>query len=190
LSKEEKKAMQKVPSTVGRVPVKAGTAISPVKNVPVNHVLATFDDVLEDFRRRFQDSVWTPWEWAREWAIEPYVMELPMRAAYSDLIDEGSKFLVRAEVPGIPRDKIDVTLTKDGIEISGETGAEKEEKEKNFLVRERSYSRVYKNLVFPEEVIPEKAECLVKDGVLEVSIPKKAPTPPAKKHKLEVKEAK
>jgi HSP20 family protein len=186
MSKEEKKALEKVPAKVGKVPVKTGKAISPAVHVPANQVLATFEDSLEDFRRRFQESIWTPWEWA----IEPYSVELPMRAAYSDLIDEGNSFLVRAEVPGIPRDKIDVTVTKDGIEISGETGAEKEEKEKNFVVRERSYSSIYKNLAFPEEVIPEKAECKIKDGILEVSIPKKTPTPEVKKHKVEVKEAK
>ena len=142
--------------------------------------------MLEDFRDRFRESILAP----QQWAIEPYTVEFPIRETCSDLIDEGNKFLVRAEVPGIPRDKIDVTVTKDGIEISGETGAEKEEKEKNFVVRERSYSSIYKNLAFPEEVIPDKAECKVKDGVLEVSIPKKTPTTEAKKHKIEVKEAK
>jgi HSP20 family molecular chaperone IbpA len=186
MSKEEKKAIEKVPAKVGKVPIKAGKAISPMKNVPANHVLATFEDTLEDFRRRFQENIWTPWEWA----IEPYTaVELPVRMAYSDLSDEGNRFLVRAEVPGIPRDKIDVTVTKDGIEISGETDAEREENEKNFVVRERSYSSIYKNLAFPEEVIPDKAECKVKDGVLEVIIPKKTPTPEVKKHKVEVKEA-
>jgi len=186
VSKEEKKAIEKVPTRVGKVSVKSGKAVSPTKIVPATQVLATFEDTLEDFRRRFQESIWTPWELA----IEPYIVELPVRAAYSDLIDEGKNFLVHVEVPGIPRDKIDVTVTKDNIVISGETGAEKEEKEKNFIVRERSYSSIYKNIAFPEEVIPNKAECKLKDGVLEVIIPKKAPTSEVKKHKIEVKETK
>jgi HSP20 family protein len=184
MSNEEKKAIKNVPAKVGKVAVRAGKA-NPIKHVPVNHILATFDDMLEDFRSRFQEGIWTPWEWA----IKPYT-ELPIRAAYSDLIDEGNRFLVRAEVPGIPRDKIDVTVTKDGIEISGETGTENEEKDRNYVVRERSYSSIYKILDFPEEVIPEKAECTLRNGILEVSVQKKAPVPPAKKHKLEVKEAK
>jgi HSP20 family protein len=186
MSKEEKKAAEKVPGKVRRVQVKRERAIVPRRHVPTNHVLATFDDMLDDFSRRFRESMWTPWDWA----IEPYRVEFPMREAYADLVDEGNKFLVRAEIPGVPRDKIDVSVTKDGIEISGETGAEKEEKEKNFIVRERSYSSIYRSLAFPEEVIPEKAESKVKDGVLEVSVPKKTPVPPAKKHKVEVKEAK
>jgi len=53
---------------------------------------------------------------------------------------------VRAEILGIPKDKIDVTVTKDAMEISAETGAEKEEKEKNFIVRQRSYSRIWRSL--------------------------------------------
>jgi HSP20 family protein len=157
--------------------------------VPATRVLATFDDLLDDFRRGFRESIWTPWEWAIKTYL-PYEVEFPVRAAYSDLIDEGNKFLVRAEVPGIPRNKLDVTVTKSGIEISGEASAKSEEKDKNYVVRERSYSSIYKNLEFPEEVIPEKAECTVKDGVLEVSIPKRTPTPEAKKHKVAVKEAK
>jgi HSP20 family molecular chaperone IbpA len=48
------------------------------------------------------------------------------------------------------------------------------------------YSSFYKRIVFPEEVIPEKAESSVKDGVLEVDVPKKTPTPEPKKHKVAV----
>ncbi len=91
-----------------------------------------------------------PWDWI---GVEP---ALSMREAPADLVDAGSKFLVHAEMPGIPKDKIDVTVTKDGIEISAETNVEKEEKEKNFVVRERDYAHVYKMLSFPEDVIPEK----------------------------------
>jgi HSP20 family molecular chaperone IbpA len=49
------------------------------------------------------------------------------------------------------------------------------------------YSSFYKRSVFPEEVIPEKAESSVKDGVLEVDVPKKTPMPEPKKHKVAVK---
>ena len=174
---------KKVPEKTEKPIVRAERAIRPRRHVPSTHALATFDDMLEDFRKRFRERIWTPWEWT----IEPYGVEFPVRETYSDLVDEGSKYLVRAEVPGIARDKIDVTVTKDGIEISGETGAEKEEK---FVVRERSYSSIYKSLSFPEEVVPEKADCTLKDGILEVSIPKKTPTPEPKKHKVQVKEAK
>ena len=64
---------------------------------------------------------------------------------------------------------------------------ENEDKQKNFVVRERVYSHVYKQLSFPEEVIPEKAESIFKDGLLEVCVPKKTIAPAPKKHKVQVK---
>ncbi len=177
MSEKEKKVPEKAeiaPAKKG--PVKVDRAIRPRKPTPSTSVLATFDDLLDNFRQSFRESFWTPWDWAIA-PYQPYEVEFPVRATYADLVDEGTKFLVRAEAPGIPRDKIDVTVTKDGIEISGETGAEMKEKGKSYVVRERTYSSLYKNLAFPEEVIPEKAECSLKNGILEVSIPKKTPVP-------------
>ncbi len=153
----------------------------PVKHVPAVHVLTTFDDLVNDFRRNFIESIAFPWDWV---SLEPAV---PVREATVDLVDEGKRFVVHAELPGVAKDKIDVALTNDGIEISAETDVEKEDKEKNFVVRERVYSHVYKQLSFPEEVIPEKAESTFKDGLLEVCIPKKTIAPAPKKHKVAVK---
>ena len=153
----------------------------PNKQVPAVHVLTTFDDLMDNFRQNFIESIAFPFEWIN---VEPVV---PVREATVDLVDEGNKFVVHAEMPGVPKDKIDVALTKDGIEISAETDVETEDKEKNFVVRERVYSHIYKQLSFPEEVVPEKAESTFRDGLLEVNIPKKTIAPAPKKHKVTVK---
>jgi HSP20 family molecular chaperone IbpA len=167
------------------VPAKNQRAIRPKKHVPTTHVLATFDDLLDDFNRRFRESIISaPWDWE---PIEPYTAEFPAREAFADLRDAGDKFVVHAEVPGIPKDKIDITVTKDDVEISGEAGTEKEEKKKGYVFRERGHSSFYKRIAFPEEVVPDKAQSTVKDGVLEVDVPKKTPTPEPKKHKVAVK---
>jgi HSP20 family protein len=182
--KEEKKAPVKAIAKAGVVvkPVKNVPAKRiPVKQVPAVHVLTTFDDLMDNFRKNFIESIAFPFEWI---SLEPVV---PVREATVDLVDEGNKFVVHAEMPGVAKDKIDVALTKDGIEISAETDVEKEDKEKNFVIRERVYSHIYKQLSFPEEVIPEKAESTFKDGLLEVSIPKKTIAPAPKKHKVTVK---
>ena len=156
----------------------------PAKHVPAVHVLTTFEDLVEDFRNSFIESIAFPWNWV---SLEPVVPAIPVREATVDLVDEGNKFIVHAEMPGVAKDKIDVTLTKDGIEISAETDVEKQNSEKNFVVRERVYSHIYKQLSFPEEVIPEKAESTFKDGLLEVYVPKKTVAPTPKKHKVAVK---
>ncbi len=184
MSKEEKKAPVKTTA-------KAEVAVKPIKHVPAKHipakhvpavhVLTTFDDLMENFRRNFIESIAFPVEWV---SLEPIV---PVREATVDLVDEGNRFVVHAEMPGVAKDKIDVALTKDGIEISAETDVENEDKGKNFVVRERVYSHVYKQLAFPEEVIPEKAESTFRDGLLEVCVPKKTIAPAPKKHKVAVK---
>jgi HSP20 family protein len=89
-----------------------------------------------------------------------------IREATADLVDAGNKFVVHAEMPGVPKDKIDITLTKDNIEISAEADVETEEKKQNYVVKERSYSSVYKQLSFPEEVLPEQATSTLKEACL------------------------
>ena len=163
------------------VPARVPAKRIPAKQVPAVHVLTTFDDLMDNFRRNFIDSISFPFNWID---LEPVV---PVREATVDLVDKGNKFVVHAELPGVAKDKIDVSLTENGIEISAETNVETEDTEKNFVVRERVYSHVYKQLSFPEEVIPEKAESTFRDGLLEVSIPKKTIAPAPKKHKVAVK---
>jgi HSP20 family molecular chaperone IbpA len=179
MSKEEKKTPVKAIAKV------KGTA-KPMKNVPAKHVpaihvLTTFDSLMDNFRRNFIESIAFPWDWV---SLEPVA---PVSEATVDLVDEGNRFVVHAEMPGVAKDKIDVALTKNGIEISAETDVEKEDKGKNFVVRERIYSHIYKQLSFPEEVVPEKAESTCRDGLLEVCVPKKTIAPAPKKHKVEVK---
>jgi len=163
------------------VPAKVPAKRIPAKQVPAVHVLTTFDDLVDNFRKNFIESIAFPFEWI---SLEPTV---PVREATVDLVDEGNKFVVHAEMPGVTKDNIDVALTKDGIEISAETDVETKDTEKNFVVRERVYSHIYKQLAFPEEVIPEKAESTFRNGLLEVSIPKKTIAPAPKKHKVTVK---
>jgi HSP20 family protein len=186
MSKEEKEKKAPVKAIAkAEVPVKPVKRVPakhvPAKQVPAIHVLTTFDDLIDNFRRNFIESIAFPYEWV---SLEPVV---PVREATVDLVDEGKRFVVHAELPGVAKDKIDVALTQDGIEISAETDVQTEDKGKNFVVRERVYSHVYKQLSFPEEVIPEKAESTFRDGLLEVVIPKKTVALAPKKHKVAVK---
>jgi HSP20 family protein len=186
MSKEEKEKKAPVKAIAkAEVPVKLVKRVPakhvPAKQVPAIHVLTTFDDLIDNFRRNFIESIAFPYEWV---SLEPVV---PVREATVDLVDEGKRFVVHAELPGVAKDKIDVALTKDGIEISAETDVQTEDKGKNFVVRERVYSHVYKQLAFPEAVIPEKAESTFRDGLLEVVIPKKTVALAPKKHKVAVK---
>jgi HSP20 family molecular chaperone IbpA len=173
---------KKIPSkAIAKTALVKPTKNIPVKHIPAVHVLTTFDDLMDNFRRNFIESIAFPFDWI---SLEPVV---PVREATVDLVDEDNRFVVHAELPGVAKDKIDVALTEDGIEISAETDVQNENKGKNFVMRERFYSHVYKQLSFPEKVIPEKAESTYKNGLLEVCIPKKTIAPAPKKHKVLVR---
>jgi HSP20 family molecular chaperone IbpA len=148
MSKEIKKAPAKAIEKA-KVAVKP-TKKLPAKRIPAVHVLTTFEDLMDNFRENFIKRIAFPFDYI---SLEPVV---PVREATVDLVDEGKRFVVHAELPGIAKDKIDVSLTQDGIEISAEIDVETEDQTKNFVVRERIYSHVYKKLskqlLFPEEV--------------------------------------
>ena len=103
-----------------------------------------------------------------------------------DVIDEGKQLLIKADVPGIKKNEIDLNVTDNSIEISAEHKAEKEEKKKNYLRKERSQVSYYRTVPLPEKVKSSQAKAKLTDGVLTVTIPKTKPTPKPKKKSIRV----
>lgn len=89
-----------------------------------------------------------------------------------------------AELPGLKKEDVDVQITRDGVEIKAATGWKQDERAKNYVRKERGSRSVYRMIRLPEEVKTDVAEASLKNGILEVVLPKKAPK--AKK-KLTVK---
>jgi len=147
------------------------------------------DRIISDLERRFERPLFmqpfgNSWQLPRWWRS---FGDFPAtRHAFADLIDSGNEFIVRAEVPGIPKEKINISVMPKEIKIEGEAETDIDESKEGFVHRERTYSSIKKDLPFPEEVIPEKADATVKDGILEVKIPKKNPTE-IKIQKIQVK---
>ncbi len=145
------------------------------------------DRALSDYIRRF-DSTWPSLfqggffgpRWWRSF-------ELPeTRRAFADLIDSGDHYSVKIEVPGIPKEKLDISVTPKGIKIEGEAETKIDEDKEGYIHKERTWSKVKRELAFPEEVVPDQANAEIKEGVLQVTVPKKSPTE-VKSHKVQVK---
>lgn len=138
------------------------------------------DRWFDDFRRSFEERFWgaplAPWSESGLRVREPLV----------DLIDKGSEFIVRAELPGAAKEDVGLNVTADRIEIRAETDRSREEKEKNYHLQERTYEALHRMLSFPEEVKANLASATLKDGLLEVRIPKKELTPESKPVKVRV----
>ena len=104
-----------------------------------------------------------------------------------DIKDTGKELVIEAELPGIPKENIDIKLTENSIEICGEVKSEEKEEKEGYYRQERSYSTCYRNIPLPSEVIPNKADAKLEDGVLHIKLPKKKPTTKEKAHKVNVK---
>jgi HSP20 family protein len=141
-------------------------------------VMNDMDRLFDDFRSEWENAFLTPRTWTTDLVRQPLI----------DIADSGKEYVVKAELPGIKKDDISIEVTENGIEISGETKTEEkeEDKEKGYLRRERRYAKFYRSLPLPENVLTDKAEAEMKDGVLTVRLPKAAP-PEKKTKKLPVK---
>ncbi|MCI4347563.1 MAG: Hsp20/alpha crystallin family protein [Thermoplasmata archaeon] len=98
----------------------------------------------------------------------------------SDVLDRGDHYEVRADVPGVPKDAIDVRVQGNALRIRAQQQAEKEEKATNFLRRERSYRAFERDFELPEAVPAGSVLARLENGVLTISIPKAKPIPEEK----------
>ncbi len=162
-------------------PATPGTSIA--KRREQEGLARGIDDMFGEFRRSFDDLMQPFFPLAE---IEQD-LRLPTRYAQVDLTDNGDSFTVSAELPGFTKDQVDVQINKDGVAIRAECKEEKESKRKNYLHRERAYSSLQRFVAFPEEVDPSKAEGSMKEGVLELTVPKKEPKPEEKPRKVSLK---
>lgn len=89
-----------------------------------------------------------------------------------DIFEEGGDVVVKAELPGMKKEDIDVNITDDTITISGEKKKEEKVEKKNYYRLERSHGSFTRSFRMPTEVQTDKAKANFKDGVLEVRIPK------------------
>lgn len=135
----------------------------------------TFDNFRRDLEKSFSSFPSVP------------MPQMPkMMPSTCDLIDEGDKFRIKMDVPGVKKNEIDLNVTDNSIEISAKHKEQAEEKKKNFLRRERSEVSYYRTLPLPDRVHSSQAKAKLTDGVLDVSIPKTTPTKISKKKSIRV----
>jgi HSP20 family protein len=94
-----------------------------------------------------------------------------------DVSEDDGSYMVKAEIPGVKKEDIDVSIDGDTVSISAEVKKEKEEKEGKRVVRSERYSgSVYRSFTLDSEVDDAKAEATYADGLLTLRLPKKAGT--------------
>jgi HSP20 family protein len=98
---------------------------------------------------------------------EPLSWGLPL-----DVIEKDEAFIVKASVPGIDPENLEITYTDNTLTIKGSVEAEKEEKEARYHLRERRYGSFARSITLGSRVQGEKIEARYENGVLELMLPK------------------
>ncbi len=95
-----------------------------------------------------------------------------------DVAELKDRYEVKAELPGMDENDIELTIEDGLLTISGEKKAETEEKEKGYYLKECSYGSFSRSVRLPENIVDDKIEAKFKKGVLTVKLPKKEILPP------------
>ena len=103
-----------------------------------------------------------------------------------DIEESNGNILVKAEIPGMEKDEIKVSVRDNMLTISGERKQEIETKDKTFHRIERSYGKFSRTITLPSEVDTDKVKAAYKDGVLNITLPKPESVKP-KQIEVEIK---
>jgi HSP20 family protein len=139
--------------------------------------------IFEDFMRPFDEfagpffsnsagSMWT---------------ELAGREPVVDFHDRGDHYTMTAELPGFEKKDIEVSINSNVLELRADRSSDKETKSKEGTQFQRSRSYFRRVLTLPDEVLAEKVRGTMKNGVLELRLPKRAPKAGDKSRRVDLK---
>jgi len=138
--------------------------------------------------RLFEDFFRPSWGWGPRWWPERLwrwpLAERDLGAPALDVYEDKDAVVVKAELPGMTKKDIDVSISGDVLTLRGEKKKEEEVSEEDYYYCERSYGSFSRSVRLPAEVQADKAKASFKNGVLEIRLPK---TEAAKRREITVK---
>lgn len=144
-----------------------------VKWEPKRRELEPFRGLRDEVDRLFE-------EFFRGWP-RPFAPAWPARGAESgqgefwptvNLKETNDEFVLTAELPGLEKKELNLSLTEDSVTLKGERRAEKETKEENYHYQETSFGTFERVVALPGRIKPAEATAKLKDGVLTLTLPK------------------
>jgi HSP20 family protein len=117
----------------------------------------------EDMDRIFEDF----------WKAPMLSMRMPEVVAPAvDVYEKDNNVVVKAELPGLTKDDIEVIATEDSVSLKGEFRKEEEIEEEGFVRRERRFGRFYRTIPMPAAINADMVKASFKDGILEITAPR------------------
>lgn len=175
------------------IPITESTSAAKTKNSPaqttssiIKHPIAEMERAFDRFFGRGFPSLWHGRDFpVMDSLFGDSLLEFKgQRLPNIDVVDRDNEIVVRAEVPGVDKKDLSISLTDNLLTIKGESKTEKKEEKGDYHRREISSSAFARSFTLPGSVDSTKAEASLKDGVLEVTLPK---AESSKKRNIEVK---
>ena len=126
----------------------------------------SMEEFLESFPPRRWMETFEPfgWKWPADIDYE--------RAFRLDMVDRDKELIVRAELPGVEKDDVTVTIAGDRLMIEAEREFEEEDEQDDFYRHELGYGKLMRTVALPVEVDGESIHAELKEGILTVTLPK------------------
>lgn len=152
----------------GKVHGKESQGLAPFREMP--RLVERLDELAERWMG------WTPF-----WPLARIPEEIALRTPAVDVFEEGDEVVLKAELPGMKKEEIEVHVMATEVTISGKKEKEEKVDRKDYHRYERSTGSFTRTVPLPVEVELEKAVARYADGVLEIRAPKAEHARPAEK---------
>lgn len=141
------------------------------KPISTTRSMTSIEDVEQLFNNFFRRGWLSPFSWDR-----PLIKDIPLpfegRTPHIDVVDRDDTIIIKAELPGVDKKDLDITVTDTSLTIKGSTRTEKKEEKGDYYCKEISSASYARTISLPATVDGSKAKSSFKDGMLEISLPK------------------
>ena len=137
-------------------------------------LFSNFDRFFDEMDHYF-NKFWSP---AHLWDFEPFDLSVFdedkfFRRPLTNVIDEGDKYSITAELPGLDKADIEITIHDGILEIKGEQKKEHEEKKEGFVRKEYHSATYHRSFTIPENIDEENIDAKLDKGILTLKLPKR-----------------
>lgn len=134
-------------------------------------VLSPFDEMDQLFDSFFQRGLMSPFRMNRP-LLSAFEKPFEGKMPSVDIVDRDEDIMVRAEVPGVDKKDLDISVTENTVTIKGKSSHEEKEEKGDYYRCEISRGAFARTISLPNDVDPDKAKATFKDGILELTMPK------------------
>ncbi len=145
---------------------------------PYSEMQRDFDNMITRFEREFDDFWGMPTRLRHEMRWRHGFPMMPFRQTRipsADLQDRGKDYRLTVDLPGFKKEDVEIEVGDDTVTVHARKMQSEEQKNENYVRRERAEQAFYRTIPLPESVRSDDAKASLNNGILEVTLPKKQP---------------